>query len=140
MSEKTMADYLSEVTADYTATELTIKPHQVLPEAGDKNQSDHAFSDGQRGVVTIGDGDSFFTVALLWLYLSASDEGTIKDLFHDSSKANARARSFYWEHPTDGNTYTVKFLSNLTTEISARFPDRKSIQQVRLNVLGVKPS
>jgi hypothetical protein len=140
MSEKTMADYLSSVTADYTTTELSINPHDVLVESGGKNQSVHIFSDGQRGVVTIGDGDSTFEATCLWNNLSVSDEGTIKDFFHDTGKAYGLSRSFYWQHPTDGNTYTVKFLSGLITEIRGRVPGRKSVQQLRLHVIGVKPA
>ena len=141
MAEKTMADYLSAVTADYTTTELTIKPHNILQEDGEKQQFVHEFSDGQRGVVTMCD-DSIFKVTLEFHNLEPTDEGTIKDLYHDSSKANAMARSFYWVHPDpdDGNTYTVRFMGKLTSVKKADIPFHVSVKQIQLEVLGVKPT
>jgi len=138
MTAKNMADYLSEVTADYTTTELETEPDNIMTEDGGKEQSVHRFSDGQRSVVTMSD-TSYFTVTLQWEFLSPSEEGDIKDMFHDVNKANGLARSFYWVHPIDGETYTVRFLTPLSSQYKANVYDRIAISQLTLDILGVKP-
>ena len=135
---KEMYDYLSAVTADYTTTELSISPKQELVEMGEKEQFVHKFSDGQRGVVTMSD-TSHFQVTLVWDILSPEDAGTIMDFFHDTGKGNGIARSFYWSHPTDGHTYTVKFMEPLSQSFSVNLPGKNSIKQMTLDILGVKP-
>jgi hypothetical protein len=50
------------------------------------------------------------------------------------------AESFYWQHPRDGHTYTVKFLTPLQTAHRASLASTMDIYQVQLDVLGVKPA
>ena len=140
MSEKVMADYLSAAAADYTATELSVSPQRIIVECGQKEQVIHKFHDGQRGIVTLGDGTAYWDAMLQWDLISTADEGTIKDFFHDSDKANGMAETFYWQHPVDGNTYTVRFLSKIETVLTAGLSGHKAIKQVKLQVLGTKPT
>ena len=139
MVAKEMYDYLSEVTVDYTLSELTIAPTNILVESAEKEQFVHKFSDGQRGVVTMS-SNTHYIVTLQWDMLSLSDEGTIRDLWNDENKANGIAKSFYWDHPRDGHTYTVKFLSSLSSEHNYEYNERITIKQIQLDVLGVKPT
>jgi len=137
MAEKEMYDYLAAVTADYTTTELSIIPHNIIVEAGEKTQFIHKFSDGQKGIVTLS-STSRFSVTLQWDILSRANEGTIVDLWHDENKANGIACSFYWQHPTDGHTYTVKFLEPLESNWAVNMINLKSINQIKLDILGYK--
>jgi hypothetical protein len=137
MAEQEMYDYLSDLVADYTTTELTVAPQQVITERGDKSQVVHKFDDGSVAVVSISD-DNYFTVTLVWDMISKSDAGTIIDLWHDSSKANGRENTFYWDHPTDGHTYTVRFMDPLTRVQKAETPNYMEVSEVKLRVEGRK--
>ena len=135
MSAKTMADYLSVVTPDYTTTTLSVKPHKVLSEVGNKNQEVHFADDGSEERISL-DDSSIFYVTLQWNTITSSDAGTILDFYHDSNKGNGIARTFYWEHPKDGNTYVVRF----DQEIGRNYfqPTYQEINSIRLRVLGKK--
>ena len=135
---KEMADYLSEVAADYTAAELDIPPSDEVVESGEKEQFVHKFSDGQRGVVTMS-STSHFIVTLQWNRLSPDDAGFIQDLYHDETKANGIARSFYWVHPDGVHTYTVKFAEPLARSFRATVPGFSGTRQITLDVIGKKP-
>lgn len=139
MAAKEMYDYLSDKTADYTDTELDISPHDVMEEMGAKEQVEHKFDDGQVSIVTLS-SDTYFFVNLVWNHLTDADSGTIFDFWNDENKANGRARSFYWSHPRDGHTYTVKFATDLGRSYNAVIGSRSSISGMRLRVLGNKPS
>ena len=139
MAAKEMYDYLSEVTADYTDTELDIDCHEALQEMGEKVQHEHIFSDGQRGVVTMS-ANSYFIVTLNMTLLSLSDSGLVMDMYHDEDKANGKARTFYWVHPRDGHTYTVKFMEALGSSFSALVSSRISHPAIKLFVVGNKPA
>jgi hypothetical protein len=79
MAAQEMYDYLTAVTADYTALELSVSPSDIIVESGVKEQFVHRFADGQKGVVTMS-STSRFTVTLLWDIITAADHGTILDL------------------------------------------------------------
>ena len=138
MSEKEMADYLDEETADYDFT-LDISPHNVLEEMCGKIQDRHQFDDGSVSTVTLSQ-DNYYLVNLLWDHLTMVDAGTIFDLFNDENQANGLANSFYWEHPRDGHTYTVRFEEALNRNYMALVASRTSIPKVVFRVTGVKPS
>ena len=135
---KYMSNYLTSVTADYTAESLIVKPHNILVEAGSKEQFIHRFSDGQTGVVSLSDA-SRFTAKLQWDIVGPDDAEDIMDMWHNQNKANGMARSFYWLHPIESTYYTVKFQSPLQMARRAVLPGFQSVDQVELNVLGVKP-
>ncbi len=141
MAVKNMADYLSEVTADYTTTELSVAPHNILYEEVDKNQNVHRADGGNIAVASLS-STALFKVTLQWIGITESDAGTIFDMWTDSSKANGREKTFYWQHPTDGNTYTARFLTPLKRGLSSQFAGagRREIQQVTLSVEGKKPA
>ena len=129
-----MATYLDTKVADYTATELDITPQNALVEEGQKTQYQHEFDSGDLEIVTT--SNSYFTVSIQWEWLSYGDAETILDFYHD--KVNGKKDSFYWPHPFDGNTYVVKFASDLTRIYSVKRPDTAEISEVVLRVEGVK--
>ena len=135
-----MADYLSSKTADYAPSPediLSITPQRTMTETADKNQVIHDADDGSIAVVSLSNA-SWFTVTLEWAAITNEDANTIFDYYNDTLKANGRERTFYWEHPTDGNTYTVRFLGPLKRVYQAGFVTHKEISQIKLRIEGVK--
>jgi hypothetical protein len=132
-----MSTYLSDVTADYTTTSLSVTPQAVMEEAGDFNQIVRKMDDGSNVVTTL--SGSLFTVTLQWIYLSSTDAETILDFYHTAAKAKGRERSFYWLHPIDGNYYTVRFLGPLQRVYKANMPGGTEISEIQLEVKGNKP-
>ena len=100
---KEMADYLPVQTADYVDITFSLVPQDVMSEEGKRNQVMHEFDDGTVHVVSISN-QAWFTCTLQWTWLSYADAGIIMDFYHNQSKANGRARTFYWLHPLDGHT------------------------------------
>ena len=133
MAAKEMFDYLDAQTADYTTTTLSITPQNVMVEAGTKNQVVHTADDNSEEYISFSN-DSIFYVTLQWEILDEADAGTIFDFFHDSTKGNGITRTFYWEHPTDGHKYVVRFAEALPRSIS--HPEIYGIQQIKLRVTG----
>jgi len=111
MAAKTMKDYLSADTADYTGDTLTLQPQEVIEEEGYKNIITHEYDDGSESSIALSNASIFFAT-LRWDHMSAADAGTIMEFYHNSSKANGTARSIQWTH-YDGNTYVVKFVGRL---------------------------
>lgn len=136
MAEKAMYDYLSDKTADNNET-LSVAPQNVMSEVGQLNQKIHEFDDGSVEVVEIS-SNNYFNVTLQWTISSESDAGTIMDFWHNSGKGNGRAETFYWDHPTDGHTYVVRFLEKLTRVRKAGLPNYLEVSQVKLRVEGRK--
>lgn len=133
-----MATYLSNKIAEYTTIELSIAPHRILSQKGSVNQ--RIINSYANSVAVIKyQGDQTFLVTLEWIYLSDTDAETIRSLFHSESKADKYSKTFYWQHPKDSETYTVRFVSPLTTAYSASMPNGQQVQQVQLRVEGVKP-
>ncbi len=135
MAASEIWDYLpaTPVTADYTTTTLSLAPQNVLVEDGAKKQVVHTFDDGSQEVITLSEQSVFF-VTLQWDLMNESDSGTLFNMFHNSSMGNGLARSFYWEHPSDGHTYTVVFASVLPRNIKPGLV--YGFSQVRLKILG----
>lgn len=107
MAAGEMYDYLAAISADYTAEVLSVIPQRTLTEKADKNQIIHEYDDGAVDVVTLSN-TSIFKCTLTWKGISDADAGTIFDLYNDPAKANARARTFYYQH-VDGHTYVARF-------------------------------
>ncbi len=138
MAAKEMYDYLSSVTADYTTTELSVAPQEILTSIGTKSQVVHKFDDGSVSVISLSDS-SYFDVFLQWNIISDSDAGTIMDFWHDTSKANGMENTLYWQHPTDGHTYTVRFMEPLRRVQKGGVVNYQEVSQVKLRVEGYKP-
>ena len=138
MSVAKMGDYVATISTantDYTATTLNVNPTRIVPEAGLKHQRVFLADDTSEKVITYS-STSQFTVELQWSRISDADAGTIFDFFHDTNKANGYAKSFWWPHPLDGYTYTVKFRSPLTRGYVKG--TGQSVDIVKLKVLGRK--
>ena len=135
---RVMADYLSTKTADYIDTTLSITPQNTLEERGVKKQKKHEFDDGSISVVNLSVAD-FFTITLQWDIVSNEDAGTIMDFWQNIAKANGSENTFYWNHPTYGNTYVVRFMSPLSRTRQAKFGGQyQQVNQATLRVEGVK--
>jgi hypothetical protein len=131
-----MYRYLTDKTADYVTTTLTVTPTVVLPQTGDKTQIVHTFDDGTVTVVGIA-STNFFTIVLQWKYVPDVDHTALMDFWHNEAKGAGRRRTFYWEHPIDNKTYTVRFMSPFTTAYSS--VGNLSIGTTTLRVEGNKP-
>lgn len=141
MAAHELWDYLDVVTPDYWDGILTVIPQNTIVEESEKNQAVHRGDDNSEEIISFSD-DSIFYVVLQWDVLSASDAGTIFDYYHDSTKANGRARSFRWTHygETEQYDYTVRFASALPRSIRPPASAFKhSFSQVKLRVLGRAP-
>ncbi len=133
-----MSDYLGVKGAEYSATTLQVTPQNTMVELADKNQVVHEADDGTISVVSLST-TNIFTVTMQWDGLTEAEADTIRDFWADTSKGNGRARTFYWKHPTDGETYTVRFLEPLQKTFSTNLGNYRQIQQVKIRVEGVKP-
>ena len=132
-----MYNYLSNKVADYTAATLSVTPTTVLPQVGYKSQIAHELDDGSVSVVGVSTS-SFFDVTLRWEYISNSDHATLIDFWHSETKGAGMRRTFYWDHPIDGHTYTARFMSNLTSKYDP--VGNLSVNDVTLRIEGNKPT
>lgn len=136
MSAHEIWDYLSTtpISPDYNAL-LDISPQKVLYEEGTKNQIVQLGDDDSEAVISFSD-TSIFYIRLSWDVLLESVAGTIFDWWHDTTKANGRARSFkFQDHGvTDQHTYVVRFDSDAIRSI--RLAQIFGFTEIRLKVLG----
>lgn len=132
-----MSTYLSAVAADYTATELTLAPHKIMKEKGQKAQHIHHNDDGSIEVVTR--SGSYFDITIQWGWLSDPDADALKAFWEDDLKSNGFGRSFYWYHPADENTYTARFMADLTLVYEAEKAVGQSVPPLQLRIEGNKP-
>lgn len=138
MANAEMWDYLSEVTADYTMTELTLIPNNVIIEDMNRPQIRHFADDGSFETITMS-ATPIYYVTLQYIAVSASNGGLVVDMFNDSNKANAFGRSFYWTHygESSQHSYTVKFSAPISRSTT---PRALWDMTVNLLVLGRKPA
>lgn len=139
MAEKTMADYLSVIVADYTVTDFDLAPQRIMREEPVKKQVLHEYDDGTETGINLSSTD-FFNITLEWAAIELSPAGTIMDLWHDTNKANGKLRSWYLQHPLETNIYVVKFRGPLTRMHIAGATSWLEIPQVPLRVIGKKAS
>lgn len=133
-----MWQYLSAVAADYTTTTLSVTPQVIMDEDGNKRQIVHEADDGTVTVVSLS-ADTVFDVSLQWDTITPANATAIMDFYHDAAKANGQERTFYWEHPLDGCTYTVRFMCKLDRIYSTKQPGFRRIKKVTFRVVGTKP-
>lgn len=128
-----MAAYLpGTATADYTTTTLNLAPHSVMTEASEKNQEIHYADDGSEQRISHSDSNIFW-VTLQWNNITEDEVGTIADFYYDSSKGNGIVRTFKWAHPTDSNTYIVRFDASVSRQI--RTAGLYDISSIKLRVI-----
>lgn len=127
-----MADYLDVVSPDYAGT-LSVCPQRVMTEQGAKNIDIHQADNGDEIRVILSD-TSIYYLTMEWEVLEEADSETIMDFWADTAKANGAAYSFLFPHPTDGNTYVVRFDTDPGREIQTG--TTYGITQIRLRVLG----
>jgi len=137
MAAKIMADYLSATSSpDYSAVALTTPNTKVL--------SERMFFPSQQRLKTQGVAysasspvdDPQFIVTLELNITSQADNGTLHEYWNNTAKAFGIARSFNWDHPTDGETYVAKFFDD-GLERAIALVDRYGFGTVRLLILGL---
>lgn len=130
MAAKEIYDYLSTVSADVDVT-LSISCQVEIVETGYKDQVIHMSANGSPERKGFSE-DAIAIFRIQYNVLSASDAGTIFDIYHDSAKANAFENSFKFNHP-DGHTYVVKFSTRLPREF---LPTHHGYKEIDLIVIG----
>jgi hypothetical protein len=128
-----LKDYLSATTADYSTTQFDVSPQEIMVEEGEFRQKIVEFDDVNVGVLTKST-TPIFLFSLRWPVLTEVDANTIYDFYFDTAKAKGKARTFEFPHPTDGNTYIVRFWSTISREIRYL----RSINDIKLRVEGYK--
>jgi len=127
-----LKDYLSGATADYTATQFNVSPQEVMIETGEFRQKCVEFDDATAGVLTRST-TPLFLFRLQWPILREADAKTIIDFYFDTAKAKGKARTFEFPHPIDGETYVVRFWSDISRQF---YPVNMGIAEVALKVEG----
>ena len=136
MAATEIYDYVSDAVPDSPTVTLSIAPQGIIWEIGDKLVEIHTADDRSEEAI-IFSSDSVFFVTLQWNALSVSDIGTIFDIYHDANKACGIAKSFYWQHPTDGHYYVVKFRDTFQ-KLQANI-NIYGIASLKLKIIGRKP-
>lgn len=140
MANWEMWDVLSAVTPDYSDTKLDVRPSTELLEEGDKNQEVLVADDDSDTIITLS-STSVFYVELTFENITEAEAGTIMDMYHNTNKANGKARSFLWKHygeASDPHEYTVRFDRKPKRVVSP--PLLYSVRNVRLKILGKAPA
>lgn len=132
-----MADYLDSGIADYTTTNLSIAPQDSMPVTPVINQEDIWTDDGNANTIEI-DGGLAFILELNYNMLEPDDAKTVMDFYLDSTKANRKKNTFYFEHPTDDEIYVAKFISSPPTHNTLSVPTYESISTIKLLITAVK--
>lgn len=130
-----MDSYLSTVIPDYATTTLSVTPQNTIKETPILRQNLLTYDSGAIEAVSVTD-DIYFQVSLEWTSISIADAATIRDFFLASAKGHGMAQSFKWLHPTDGNTYVVKFLQAPSKSILHSMPGLSKIATIKLQVIG----
>lgn len=133
MATAEIYDYVSQAAPDYNVY-FTLENFKPVKEEITLNQFVHHGDDDSEEVVTIGTGPIAF-LSIGWDGLFPADAGTVFDWYMDSSKANARERSFPFVHPEDGHTYVVRFDMALSRNVNP-LAEQHALPDIRLKVLG----
>jgi len=132
-----MYDYFTgTVTPDYAATTLAAVAHGESYEEAAVNGEVVEGDDGSEEYLVF-DDDPVFYYGYKLNALTPSDAGPIFDFFCDKNKANGNFRTFKWTHPTDGHTYTARFVNKLRRGFKP--PEIHSFPSLTIKILGVAP-
>lgn len=131
-----MWDYLdvATVTADTTldlCDSTMPTPQKVITEEGVKNQIIHLADDNSEETITYSN-ETVFHVTALYQALRPAESGEVFNFWHSTGVANGIARKFRFSHPTDGHTYTAKFVSAISREIKVGNIDGISAARIRI--------
>ncbi len=127
----TMSDYLGTGTADYTAANLEVVCQQVLTITPSKNQQ-LLWTDANTPLSINIDDDETFIVDLIYNYITQANAEIVMDFWLNATKGNGSNRTFYWEHPTDGEVYVSRFLK--TPQHKAYAHDYEGVMNIQLYV------
>jgi len=109
-------------------------PQKTIPELGLKNQIIHYPDDDSVEEIISYSNQSIFHITNVWPVLTESESGEVFNFWHSTGIANGIARKWRYTHPTDGHTYTARFISEITRE---RFLGGiEGVTAVRIRILG----
>lgn len=123
-------NHISTVSSDVDVT-LNIACQVEVIEESYKDQEIHYAADGSTSRKGFSE-DSIGIFKIQYRVLTASDAGTIFDIYHDTDKANGLTNSFKFVHP-DGYTYVVKFAKEIPRDIN---PASYSFESIDLIAIG----
>ena len=132
-----LSDYLSDKTADYNYT-LNIACYAMLPETGNKKQIIHEMDDGSVKVASMS-AASWYDIEVDFFLQTTTDATVLFELYNNPNYANGSERTFYWTHPRDLTTYTVRFMSPVKRVHYSNYPNYIIIEPVTMRVEGTKP-
>ena len=141
MANKEMWDYFTgTVTADYTTAIdwASFLSQNVLPFVRVTPKNTHEMGDGS--ILTVTKGTLYFLITPQWNVITLSNHGILLDLYNLATQGNETARSFYYDHPADGHSYTAYFHGELKSSYDAKMPNFMKIDPVELRVVGRKPA
>jgi len=100
-------NFLSNVSADNAET-LTLPSHDGIDHQPVREQYVEVLDDGSEERI---DADNVyqFTTTIKWIEMSKENHQIIMDYFYSATKGAGITETFYWEHPSDGHAYTVRF-------------------------------
>lgn len=132
MAAKELYDYLSTIAADVNQT-LSLVAQGEITEEGGFTQAVHSGDDGSEERVNLGGTAPIWYVNFNLNTLTASDAGTVVDLYFDTAKAYGMINSFKWASD-DGHTYVVRFADPLPR--SRHHGVLHGVKKIRLRILG----
>lgn len=138
MSIYTIYDYVESVNADYTATQLSVDPQEVMGLSGEPEVEIHRGRGASEERVILS-STPLFRVNLRWRYLSEADHSTLFDFYFDPVKACGIARSFEWVCPAQYCSHTLVTRFDMRWESFMANYKNYSIASLYLAVLGRKP-
>lgn len=103
-----MYSYLSALAADHNYT-LTLSQTNGINYQPIREQYVEMYDDDTEERIDV-DDEYTFVIDINWKDLTKEENHTVIDFFYSISKGYGIVQTFYWEHPTDGYTYTVRFL------------------------------
>lgn len=111
-------DYLPFRDPDLPDETLSLSPSEKLDPISDILQREIDTGGGSPDVSTMKSTPNIL-LPLMFKGISETDKNTLIDLYLNPAKALKTKRSFLWEHPTTGITYTVVFASPLQQTLHA---------------------
>lgn len=135
---KFMSSDADGIAADYTATQLTIIPHEVIPIRSGYVQRKIKYDDNNSVVNTFGQKAQFL-VELRFKLLEPAEAGPVFEFYMDSNKAWGMQNTFEWVSPdlwpVMGYTYIARFWSE---EIETLIRNQADFQTLLLWLEGYK--
>lgn len=119
MAAAEIYDYVSTVTADYSATTMTLEARGQIREKAKMSQVIHEGEDTSEERITLSSTPVYF-ITIPYNALTESDAGIVFDFWSASAKGMGRGQSFQYTHKygSTTHTYVVRFDCDLDRAIA----------------------